>query len=225
MWYLGSRKDFDDQEDMVLPGVVLVPEHLRGLAIKRDGHLTAAAESQIDQYLADPLAERRTTTAIQKDLDEVGILCLSEEPNNRKLWEIYADDGHGVCLMLQSLDIFPAASTGPIYGPFDVKYSDEIKEPYDPRRDALSQTDDHLLRKKNKWAYQKEWRFIKHRYGKHSTVGYQHLPLSSLVGLIFGWRLTPNDKLVIRSWVNAGPFRPALFEAAPSGEALRISKA
>ena len=55
LWYLGSRKDFDDQEDMVLPGVVLVPEHLRELMIKRDGHLTSDAESQIQQLLADPL--------------------------------------------------------------------------------------------------------------------------------------------------------------------------
>jgi integrase/recombinase XerD len=36
LWYLGSRKDFDEQEDMVLPGVVLVPEHLQELMIKRD---------------------------------------------------------------------------------------------------------------------------------------------------------------------------------------------
>jgi hypothetical protein len=127
--------------------------------------------------------------------------------------------------MLQSLHIFPARSVGPIYGPFDVKYSDNNKEPYDPRRDALSQTDDHLLRKKMKWAYQKEWRFIRHRYGKHSTVGYYQLPRRALVGLIFGWRLTREDKAVISKWINAGEFHPALFDARLRGTGVRISNA
>jgi len=225
LWYLGSRKDFDDQEDMVLPGVVLVPEHLRELMRKRDGRLTADEESQIQQLLADPLGERGITAAIQNDLDDVGILCLSEEPNNRKLWQLYADDGKGVCLKLQSLHIFPAGSVGPIYGPFDVKYSDNNKEPYDLRRDALSQTDDHLFRKKMKWAYQKEWRFIRHRHGKHSTVGYYQLRRTALVGLIFGWRLTHEDRAVIRKWINVGEFRPALFDATLRGSTVRISPA
>jgi hypothetical protein len=172
LWYFGSRKHFDDHEDVVLPGVLLLRDHLRGLAIEKIGNLTADVENQIEQYLRDPLSERRTTEAIQKDLDEVGILCLSEERDNRKLWKIYADDGKGVCLMLKSLEIFPATSVGPIYGPFEVRYSDEDKKPYDPRLDGVAQANDHLLRKRKQWAYQKEWRFIRHRRGHHSTVGY-----------------------------------------------------
>ena len=66
----------------------------------------------------------------------MGILCLSEERDNRKLWKIYADDGKGVCLMLESLEIFPATSVGSSYGPFEVRYSDEDKKPYDPRLDG-----------------------------------------------------------------------------------------
>jgi hypothetical protein len=222
LWYLGSRKDFDDQEDMVLPGVVLRREHLRDLAIEKNGNLTADIESQIEQYLADPLSERRTTAAIQKDLDEVGILCLSEQPDNRELWRIYADDGKGVCLMLESLDIFPATSKGPFYGPFEVRYSDEDKKPYDPRLDRVAQADDHLLRKRAPWAYQKEWRFIRHHRGRHSTVGYCSLPQLALVGIIFGWQLSAGERAMICGWMNAGPFRPRLFEANPKGNAIHI---
>jgi hypothetical protein len=222
LWYLGSRKDFDDQEDMVLPGVVLLREHLRGLAIEKIGNLTTDMESRIEQYIADPLSELLTTAAIQKDLDEVGILCLSEQPDNRELWRIYADDGEGVCLMLEALNIFPATANGPIYGPFEVRYSDEDRKPYDPRLDHLIQTDDHLLRKKRRWAYQKEWRFIRYRRGRHSTVGYCRLPQQALVGVIFGWRLFPDERSTIREWINDGPFRPQLFEAHRSGDAVRI---
>jgi hypothetical protein len=207
---------------MVVPGVVLVAEHIRKVAKKKNGN-SAAVESQIEQYLKDPLSERRTTAAIQKDLDEIGILCLSEEPDNRELWKIYADDGNGVCLMLQSLEIFPAKSVGPIYGPFDVKYSDGDKAPYDPRRDPLVQSDDHLLRKRTQWAYQKEWRFIRHRYGNHSTVGFYPLPASALIGLIFGWRLNPEEITEIRRWANAGPFRPRLFQAELRDAEIRIA--
>jgi hypothetical protein len=153
----------------------LLRDHLRSLAIERNGSLTDEVETQIEQYLRDPLSERRTTEAIQKDLDEVGILCLSEEPYNRELWKRYAGDGKGVCLMLESLEIFPATSGGPIYGPFEVRYSDVDKKPYDPRLDRVAQADDTLLRKSEKWSYQKEWRFIRYRRGIHSTVGYCYL--------------------------------------------------
>jgi hypothetical protein len=223
LWYCGSRKDFDDQEDMVLPGVVLCRDHIRGLAVERNGNLTPDVESQIEQYLRDPLSERRTTEAIQKDLDEVGILCFSEEPNNRELWKIYASDGKGVCLMLESLEIFPATPVGPIYGPFEVRYSDEDKKPYDPQIEGVTQADDHLLRKRRQWAYQKEWRFIRHRHGHHSTVGYCFLPPGALVGLIFGWKLSSDERAMICEWINAGPFHPQLFDANPNGEEVRIT--
>jgi Protein of unknown function (DUF2971) len=222
LWYCGSRKDFDDDEDVVLRGVVLLRDHLRSLAIERNGSLTDEVETQIEQYLRDPQSERRTTEAIQKDLDEVGILCLSEEPYNRELWKRYADDGKGVCLMLESLEIFPATSSGPIYGPFEVRYSDVDKKPYDPRLDRIAQADDTLLRKSKKWSYQKEWRFIRYRRGNHSTVGYCYLPRQALVGLIFGWKLSADERAMIRQWVNAGPFRPQPFDAEPKGETIRI---
>jgi hypothetical protein len=225
LWYLGSRKDFDDQKDMVLPGVVLDREHLRELAIRKNGNLTADIESQIEQFLADPKAEQRTVAEIQNDLDDVGILCLSEEANNPKLWKLYADDGEGICLMLESLGIFPAASSGPIYGPFDVKYSDDDKRPFDPRHDQLAQTEDHLLRKTQQWAYQKEWRFIRFRYGKHSTVGYYSLPPRSVLGLIFGCKLTSDERALIREWTRLGPFRPAFFEAKAKGGSIQLKAA
>ena len=51
LWYFGFRKHFDDHEDVVLPGVVLLRDHLRGLAIEKPGNLTADVENQIEQYL------------------------------------------------------------------------------------------------------------------------------------------------------------------------------
>lgn len=211
-WYFGSRRDFDDQADCVLTGVVRDPSHIRGLMTKAFGPLTADRESQIEQYLADPDGERRTVADVQEYINNVGILCLSELYDDPELWRIYADNGRGVCLCLETLKI--AYDEHYLYrGPWQVIYSDNPKQPWDPRGDEayqLAQTEDHLLRKSSRWRYQKEWRFFMH-HDAECTVGYHPIPQGALCGIICGPRMTATDRQQLRKWVAAGPFKPALY--------------
>jgi hypothetical protein len=87
-WYFGSRQNFDDQADCELTGVVLDRKHIRDLMIKAFGPLTADRETQIEQFLANPDGERRAVAEIQKYINDVGILCLSESYDDPELWRI-----------------------------------------------------------------------------------------------------------------------------------------
>jgi len=211
-WYFGSRLDFDDQADCKLPGILIYRDHLRSVMAKKDGGLTKAREDEIERFLADPKAQAQTLEAVQGFVNRVGILCLSELHDQPELWRIYADNGRGVCLCLETLKI--ANSTHYIErGPFEVAYSDNPKHPWDPRgdkRNQNAQTEDHLLRKGSIWAYQKEWRFFMYGRADESTVGFHAIPPEAVRAVILGPRLTEAEREEVRSWIKAGPFAHAL---------------
>ena len=211
-WYFGSRLDFDDQADCKLPGILIDRDHLRGVMAKKDGGLTNARAEEIERFLANPKAEEQTLEAVQGFVNGVGILCLSELHDHPELWRIYADNGRGACLCLETLKI--ASSTDYIErGPFEVAYSDDLKRRWDPRGDKSqqnAQTEDHLLRKRPTWAYQKEWRFFMYGRADESTVGFHAIPPDALRAIILGSRLTEDEREQVRSWIKAGPFARAL---------------
>lgn len=210
-WYFGSRLKFNDQSDCVLPGILLDSDYMRSLMAKKDGKLTKEREDEIGRFLADPSAERRTVEEVQGYVNSVGILCLSELHEDPELWREYADNGRGVCLRLETLEIVSAADYAE-RGPFEVIYSDDPKHPWDPRGDKsyqVAQAEDHLMRKRTRWAYEKEWRFIMHR-GRESTVGYHPIPSAALREVILGPSLTEAERDQIRGWVRSGPFTHAV---------------
>src|ERR1700687_5953378 len=88
-WYLGSRQNFDDETDCVLTGIVRDRDHIRGLMTENYGALTAARENEIERFLADPDGERRAVADVQKYINDVGILCLSELYDDPELWRTY----------------------------------------------------------------------------------------------------------------------------------------
>ena len=209
LWYFGSRVNFDDQQDCIVSGIELNREFLEDLLPLRDGALSAGQVNQIEQFLSDPDAARRVAGEMQGYVDKVGILCLSELDDDSELWRIYADSGRGVCLQL---DVTKLIESEPflLRGPFEVMYRDGPKSFWNPMADEESrqaQTDDHLLRKGTKWAYQKEWRFIMHR-GAEKTVGEYQMPVEALSAVILGRELTEDECTTVSDWLRTGPWGP-----------------
>jgi hypothetical protein len=206
-WYLGSRVNFDDQEDCLVPGVIVDRSYLEKLMRTQYGTLTPALRSQIKQLLADPQAEKRVTADMQGYVDNVGILCLSELDDDSELWRIYADNGRGVCLRL---DMAKVIEREPflLRGPFEVIYGNGPKMIWDPlagKNLQLAQTDDQLLRKAEKWAYQKEWRFFMHRDADR-TVGEYPMPTDALSAVILGRGLPESECREVSHWIRSGPW-------------------
>ena len=209
-WYFGSCANFDDDDDSRVPGVLVDGDHLREMMARLDGRLTAAREKEIGQFLRDPEAARRVAADVQNYVNSVGILCLSEVGNDPALWRAYGDNGRGVCLWLETLQIVNDEHYQD-RGPYEVIYSDAPRRPWDPRGDdQIAQTEAHLLQKATRWQYQKEWRFFMHD-DANSTVGYHFMPVDSLRHVILGFRLTAHECQEIRKWIIGGPFRPSLI--------------
>jgi hypothetical protein len=73
-WWVGSRANFDDVQDMISPGY--------------DFHDTDLAE--------------RARRENQAFMDHTGVLCLSVSATQPRLWSEYAASGKGVCFKLES---------------------------------------------------------------------------------------------------------------------------
>jgi len=208
-WYFGSRADFDDQQDCVVPGVTIDRRYLERLVIDRDESISVRRRWQIERLLADPNAGRSLAAQIQWNVDNVGMLCLSELDDQPELWRLYADTGHGVCLCLDTTRIVATNYYGE-RGPFQIKYSDRPKSPWNPHLDGdarLAAAEDHLLRKGSIWEYQKEWRFILH-HDREKTVGEHPMPYDALSAIIFGRRLTEIECREVVTWIRSGPWNP-----------------
>lgn len=225
LWYFGSRVNFDDQEDCIVSGIELDRGYLENLLRARKGPLSAEQLNRIEQFLSDPDAGKRVVAETQGYVDNVGILCLSELDDSSELWRIYADNGRGVCLQL---DMTKLIESEPyiLRGPFEVMYRDGAKSFWDPLADDESrqaQTDDHLLRKGAKWAYQKEWRFIMHREAER-TVGEYQMPVDALSAAILGRQLTEAECKAVSHLIRTGPWspRPVLCCRNPAQSEYRL---
>jgi Protein of unknown function (DUF2971) len=102
----------------------------------------------------DPLAFAKILEESIK-FDNVGVLCLSQEPDNILLWSHYADNHCGVCLkfdILQDLDFFST--------PLKVIY-DDIYPVYNHMTQELEIIKKMIQTKFKLWKYEKEIRIFK----------------------------------------------------------------
>jgi hypothetical protein len=209
-WWFGSRLSFDDQADCQIPGVIVDGDQVRQMAAASTETIDSESEREIASFLVDPHAEEKVTKAVQGFVDRVGMLCLSATPNDQEMWNLYADRGRGVCICFEASKLaFDSDFVG--RGPFQVRYSDDQKQVWDPRRSTasqLAQTEDHLFRKMARWSYQREWRFvIIPDKTNESTVGNHAIPFQALRAVIFGTRLSESERAEIESWIASGPFK------------------
>lgn len=111
------------------------------------------AEDPRHQERAKQVAEQNI-----KSIDHLGILCLTESPDNEKMWSEYADDSRGFVLAFDTSH--PSFELLRLPGTFGkVEYSDE---PFGTVLGALEREGaSGLFRKRNKYAFEAEWRSIR----------------------------------------------------------------
>ena len=139
--------------------------------------------------------------------NRVGILSLSETPDNRLMWAHYAEEHTGFVLMLDSShDFFKGDNLSPKIAkgfakPERVEYRSE--RPQTPIEDPPREI---LLIKDSGWKYEKEWRYLKHindaakLCGDPDTlpVALFRLPPKCIRGIILGYNSSKKlkDKIV-----------------------------
>ena len=154
------------------------------------------------------------TSRIQASVNGVGVLSLSATDRNILLWSHYAAGHTGLCLKFEATDQTPFFSRA-----LPINYM-----PSHPEIGILSlpdkQVDAFLLTKAIDWGYEEEYRIIDHVSGAGDKI----FPSEHLVGVIFGARMTPDDKEAVAEWLSIRKSRIELFDAsvAPGTFSLEI---
>lgn len=103
-------------------------------------------------------AARRVAEENIESIHHLGILCLTEAPDNERMWAEYADSGRGFVLAFDTTHpSFAQLRTPGIFG--KVQYNDE---PFGTVLGALEHEGaSGLFRKRNKYSFEGEWRSIR----------------------------------------------------------------
>ena len=137
-------------------------------------------------------AQQIAVSTMAQIRENMGVLSLSEEPDNVLMWSHYAQSHSGVVLSFRtnSGDLISEAQ--------QVRYSADrpVVDFVGDRENTMVKT---LLRKADYWSYEREWRVIRTgRPGLHSFNP------DSLASIIFGARTRPEHISVIKRAASIG---------------------
>lgn len=212
---------FDCQLAPKLKGLTLSEvDRCWGSYIDRDFRpSTANARATMLQSVFDGLKDytdhfaRLAHYAAEEPGDNVGVFCLSEEPDNLLLWSHYANCHQGICIGISSFSI--AKMTQQLLKErkvvlFDrVKYKEEYPNiPFVNRH--MEMFCESLLTKAHDWKYEKEVRLI----GVGHTGNGALLPPRSIQQIIFGLKCPKDTQLEIKELCAANGLKPAFFRAS-----------
>jgi len=173
-------------------------------------------------------------------IDEaIGVLCLSQEPDNILLWSHYANSHDGICLRF---DV--AGHRAAFTRLHPVTYQDDILKLEAPIQDLLGlfkgrprllidiaaimrgdhTEEEHPARqiaswfytKSTDWAYEREWRAIT------SPPGLVRFPARALTGVIVGCVNTEANLALVREAVQRKKPRPKLYVAVKKRDAFGL---
>lgn len=180
--------------------------------LRLQGVDSAMVNSIVDDMMIHP--EKGTEIirdSIEKVKKNIGILCLSDRPNNLLLWAHYADQHHGVCL---EFDVLADPTLFCI--PKKVLYDDNFPT-INYFRDP-SAVVESLSHKSKDWQVEGEYRVI-----RHDVTGLQKFNPKALTKVILGLKCDEPRGNIIRKLLTSD-FYPVtqLCKAMKSNTDYRI---
>lgn len=198
--YFSSPEKFNDPYDCRLPTISFEASDKEWLNYYIQYLGRAEAEQKIrENHHKDPVHQNGFIKRFQDKIFELGVLCLSEVPNNILMWSHYADGHKGFCLQFENTDIRAQK----------VKYSESypvINYLLTPEEDQRELT---LLTKTIHWSYEKEWRIIEYQH----PPGTCDFPKEKITGVILGSEMPVKIKQLIRQWVGDREPHIDIYEA------------
>lgn len=186
-------------------------KHLRGL-LKARGLSHKKADAQVSNLMSNPGSIYETIAESAGNIFSRARICSFTTSNkNLLMWSHYARSHEGFCIEFD-------ATILPISYALKVRYVEkypDIKYPFPRDKTNLRP----LLLKSNDWEYENEFRTIIHPAAKTGPVNDGvSLILSGceVKSLYFGARMKSEDKELIVSLVQRGPFNPAFWNAVLS---------
>lgn len=162
-------------------------------------------------------AMRRAT---RTTVNRAGFLSLSAKRDDILMWAHYASSHTGICLRFKATEgSFPFRAAQRVTYAADRPVLNPV---FDDADATMTKT---FLMKADVWAYEEEWRVMKHPGSPVSDFegrGLVTYDPDALDGIIFGCRATPADIAEVRRWV-AGRKQPVeLLRAAPDADRFKL---
>ncbi len=144
------------------------------------------------------------TKSLQHEVNNVGILSLSGVNDNILLWSHYAFGHAGLCIG------FIATNVSPFFGLAQkVHYSHNYPNIDILGTSPIEMVEAFLLTKAQDWKYEAEWRIIDHNEGP----GLKQFPEELMTEIIFGARMSREDKKEVMSWLEKRNSPVAILQA------------
>lgn len=126
--------------------------------------------------LKDPVKSKRNQEKIFEDFDrQIGVLCLTANPQNFEMWDKYSDGHKGFCVGFHGKELFSDHERFGFTG--DVDYLDVLPIIH-PNEEMLDKAFKKVFSKLRKWEFEEEYR----------TTKIIHKPLND------DWRTVPVDE-------------------------------
>ncbi len=162
---------------------------------------------------SDPKTHQRMLRDLQREANGLGVFCVSAKADSLAMWSKYAAGHRGLCLELEHRkNLF---SPSAFHAAFPVTYSSTVPQISLLHSDSTEIMEANLLTKSADWREEHEHRFIDNKNGP----GLRTFNPAYLSAVIFGCRMSSDDRQAVRDWIAQGETRPALHESiAKEGE-------
>jgi hypothetical protein len=193
-----------------------IKTHLRPKAQRL---FSAASSGDVENAMNELLADKdKFNSAVAKfsaqdSLDDTKIYCLTASPTSILMWSHYAEYHRGICLGFD-------AKVGTIFGRASkVEYVDKrlVINLLADNPDYKANVRKSFFEKSKDWHYEEEYRILSpddnyiHHYEPHD-----------LKKIIFGAKISQEDKATVMQWYEELDFQPELFQAQLHGSRYQI---
>ncbi len=191
---------------------------------REDAEILAAKTIELGQPSPDILEDIKKV-AVESVRARAYILSLSSRGDDRMMWEAYADLHRGVCLEFDSTIGHPSILSLAL----PVVYQADLPTFYPYRAWARMQLQNRMesyeavkpmaFTKDEEWSHEQEWRVVMFEPSKLRSF-----PPASLVGVILGARIAPEDEQLVREWIvdRVTPLRIYRAEFCPDPSRVEV---
>jgi hypothetical protein len=143
--------------------------------------------------LKDPVESKKNQQKIFEDFDrQIGVLCLTANPQRFEMWEKYADGHKGYCVGFHGKELFSDHERFGFTG--DVEYMDTLPIIH-PDEELLDKAFKKVFSKLKHWEFEEEYRTTK-IMEKPKNNDWRTVPVDSkkYVEIVFGAEISKSDK-------------------------------
>lgn len=205
--YFPTPPQLNDPFDCQIQPVVATPTEI---AVWVQQHNPGASVQQLQNVIAhatsNPNAFRKDINEVmRKHIDKLGVCSFTTNPDHPLMWAHYTESHKGLCL---GFDV--TQDPGLFLVPLRVNYS-----PTYPLYNHLTQSKQMaefvLSAKSNHWAYEDEWRVMKHQMPANQKYTFKPQALREV---IFGYNMDTKERKRLKLLARQYGFKHVTFKRA-----------